>query len=966
MTDTVDKVIIQSSTQGVTQTTNEVQGLSKAMDGVTIASQNVERSTTSVEGKFKGLERQLATTEGQAQKLARVQETVNRAVAQNPALQERANAVLAAAEARYSAAGRAAEASSKSTGLARYEIINLSRQLQDLGVSLASGQSPFTVLIQQGTQVADVFANSQGSVRGFLGQLTSGIGRIITPMNATIAATVALGAATAALALQYDRLQTSSQRALTGAGARTGTSVTDINRFVQQNSGGLSGSGLSNREARDLAEELTKTGDIVISKLKGMSDAVVGFSNQTGKSMEEARKAIVGFAADPQKALDELSKTYGSFDASTRRAVDALVLADDKTGAFNVVLDALSEKSKKAAQNMGFFESAARAAINVLARETVKPSGLEDELAGARARLSDAESSPFQGKLAQANLQRLREEVERLQAAFDKVEAGKAASEIAKLSTEADANVRAIIPQIEQVQKLEAQLAQLERAKAAGATSKYGPEVDNSAAVAIANQLTALREAQAEAARYNQQVAEISLKWGDVSQSTAIALQQHQNMLPTIQAVTGAQQMAAQYAADYANALMQGKSQADALAIATMALEKAQAAATANVEKQIEALKDQNDMIKAAQRGTEAQTAAAIAYKNAIASGASETSAANLQAATLRNYMLQAQSAASGFASSMQSAASAMSTAASFGAGMTQVGSGRGSIDQWDMNSDSGSFSGGDDLSSRGRLGGQLTDWSLRALSNYKRYQQIAANDTGLSGRVATAFTSGGTRAALDYAMAQQAHGDVVPTIFGPAGQKRYSDFGMSDPVVSRAVSESEIISQVGSLYDLLNSQTSNKSTQLSNMNEQLAWLQSRPVSIEQQRAIVDLRRSIEQLKNSTDDLNSTNRDLLSPYYSQDPRTSKIGFRSQGMASGGYVDVPGSPSSNDNMLAMIPVASGERIYVDPMPSRRGGASQIINISVPITIVGNANRDEVGRTVYQTMQVAARQLQAANR
>jgi hypothetical protein len=63
--------------------------------------------------------------------------------------------------------------------------------------------------------------------------------------------------------------------------------------------------------------------------------------------------------------------------------------------------------------------------------------------------------------------------------------------------------------------------------------------------------------------------------------------------------------------------------------------------------------------------------------------------------------------------------------------------------------------------------------------------------------------------------------------------------------------------------------------------------------------------------------LNGTNQDLLSLYYSQDPRTSHIGFRSQGMAAGGYVDVPGSPSANDNMIATIPVASGERIFVDP-------------------------------------------------
>jgi len=78
-----------------------------------------------------------------------------------------------------------------STGLARHEMINLSRQVQDVGVSLASGQSPLMVLAQQGTQIADIFASSRGNVRGFAGQLAS----IITPTRALALGTGLLGAA---------------------------------------------------------------------------------------------------------------------------------------------------------------------------------------------------------------------------------------------------------------------------------------------------------------------------------------------------------------------------------------------------------------------------------------------------------------------------------------------------------------------------------------------------------------------------------------------------------------------------------------------------------------------------------------------------------------------------------------------------------------------------------------------------
>jgi hypothetical protein len=96
-------------------------------------------------------------------------------------------------DAMTNSAGRAATAADRlqrQTGLARHELVNLSRQAQDIGVSLASGQSPFTVLIQQGTQVADVFANSQGSVRGFGGQVAS----VLTPTRLLAGGLLGVGA----------------------------------------------------------------------------------------------------------------------------------------------------------------------------------------------------------------------------------------------------------------------------------------------------------------------------------------------------------------------------------------------------------------------------------------------------------------------------------------------------------------------------------------------------------------------------------------------------------------------------------------------------------------------------------------------------------------------------------------------------------------------------------------------------
>ncbi|MBI5111868.1 MAG: phage tail length tape measure family protein [Rhodovulum sp.] len=87
-----------------------------------------------------------------------------------------------------------AESVTRSTGLARHELINLSRQVQDVGVSLVSGQSAFMVLAQQGPQIADIFSSAQGSVRGFASQVAAAV----TPTRLLAGGIAAVGVAAVA------------------------------------------------------------------------------------------------------------------------------------------------------------------------------------------------------------------------------------------------------------------------------------------------------------------------------------------------------------------------------------------------------------------------------------------------------------------------------------------------------------------------------------------------------------------------------------------------------------------------------------------------------------------------------------------------------------------------------------------------------------------------------------------------
>jgi lambda family phage tail tape measure protein len=117
-------------------------------------------------------------------------ETVMRAM---QAAADRSHVSLDTMTKRVSAASQGMASTATSTGLARHELINLSRQIQDVGVSLVSGQSPFMVLAQQGTQIADIFGSSKtGTVGGALRQIAGGIASVLTPMRLLGVAVVAV------------------------------------------------------------------------------------------------------------------------------------------------------------------------------------------------------------------------------------------------------------------------------------------------------------------------------------------------------------------------------------------------------------------------------------------------------------------------------------------------------------------------------------------------------------------------------------------------------------------------------------------------------------------------------------------------------------------------------------------------------------------------------------------------------
>lgn len=119
----------------------------------------------------------------QAAALARLDKQVkilsqNKEVARIDGIEQRFNQVMARSPKHQQAFNKGLLETRKAAGLARHELINLGYQVNDIGVSLASGQKPLTVLIQQGAQIGQIFGASRAGVGAILRQLAGIVGRL--------------------------------------------------------------------------------------------------------------------------------------------------------------------------------------------------------------------------------------------------------------------------------------------------------------------------------------------------------------------------------------------------------------------------------------------------------------------------------------------------------------------------------------------------------------------------------------------------------------------------------------------------------------------------------------------------------------------------------------------------------------------------------------------------------------------
>ncbi len=155
-----------------------------------------------MQARFTGLRSSIDPAYAASLRFADAQMITQRAVAAGIATEAEAAAVLdglrskmdlaAGAAGRFEtaqmAAGRSAQANAMVTG-------NVAAQFNDIGVMLASGQNPFMLAIQQGTQLSQVLNQVGGGAKGAVAALKAGFVSLLSPTTLLTMAVIAGGAA---------------------------------------------------------------------------------------------------------------------------------------------------------------------------------------------------------------------------------------------------------------------------------------------------------------------------------------------------------------------------------------------------------------------------------------------------------------------------------------------------------------------------------------------------------------------------------------------------------------------------------------------------------------------------------------------------------------------------------------------------------------------------------------------------
>ncbi|SOR26821.1 conserved protein of unknown function [Methylorubrum extorquens] len=243
------------------------------------------------------------------------------------------------------------EAANQNRRLRSDEVTNLMYQGGDIAAQLGSGSPLSMIAMQQGPQIAQIFAGPGGaSVKGAFAQAGEAVGNFVTKIGPVGLAfgglAVATGVGLAAL-ISYRSGQAEVEKALSGVGRASGATQSSINALAEAQS---QAGAMSRRSARDIAAAYAGTGRIDASLLGGAVSATPDFAKFLGLDRSEGATELAGSLSDVSRGATELAERYGLLTDAQAESIRRMDAQGDRLGAQRRLLDAVRDSTRGLAE----------------------------------------------------------------------------------------------------------------------------------------------------------------------------------------------------------------------------------------------------------------------------------------------------------------------------------------------------------------------------------------------------------------------------------------------------------------------------------------------------------------------------------------------------------------------------------------------------------------------------------------
>ena len=320
--------------------------IDKAISENTKLKNAIRRDTNSAAGELKTL---VHATEDYGKALTKV-ELIQREVTSGKfmnATSDMKDRLLQQAAAYDKVANATKNATGAQFKLNEQQKIQLTYQTTDLFTQIASGQSPFIAILQQGGQLKDVM--------GGLGNMFKAIGTLFTPFSIGLGS-VAIGLGAVGLAAYQSSEDIAKLKdALTLSGNYSGMTQESFVKLANTLSGQTRSSIADVKEAL-LA--LITSGQFTEQSIGAVSKAIVTYSEIAGVSATEATQKLKGGLSGTAEGAKSLNKEMNFLTLEQYKQIEALEKSGKRQEAAQLVAVALNTRLEQQRRELGLLESA--------------------------------------------------------------------------------------------------------------------------------------------------------------------------------------------------------------------------------------------------------------------------------------------------------------------------------------------------------------------------------------------------------------------------------------------------------------------------------------------------------------------------------------------------------------------------------------------------------------------------------